>query len=77
MNKPFFCITSDIDWASDFCIEDFLNIVESYGIKPTIFATHESSIINEQIKKEQIEIGIHPNFLPDTTQGERERERER
>lgn len=64
INVPMFCITSDIDWASDYCIEDFITLISSYGIKPTIFATHESKTIRKFAAMNKIELGIHPNFLP-------------
>ena len=67
--KPNFCLTSDTDWASDYAINDFIELVSSYGIKPTIFATHKSTALIDCLKRGAVEVGIHPNFLPASTQG--------
>lgn len=69
INTPIFCITSDVDWASEYCIEEFIKIITSYGIKPTLFATHESAIIKKFISEGKIECGIHPNFLHGSSHG--------
>lgn len=69
INEPIFCITADCDWASDYCIEDFTSLVSGYGIKPTIFATHESAAIKKLLSSNNIEVGLHPNFLPGSSQG--------
>ena len=55
-------ITSDIDWAPDYVIDDMLDLLDKYSIKATFFCTHKVNI-----KKH--ELGIHPNFLPNSTQG--------
>ena len=70
MNTPFFCITSDTDWASEYCLQDFTSILNDHGIKPTIFVTHDSPIIKKLLKDDVIEVGIHPNFFPNSTQGD-------
>jgi len=71
-NAPLFCLTGDVDWASDYVIEDFLSLVRNYGIRPTIFATHKSPVLEEYSAKGLIELGIHPNFLPGSSQGNNE-----
>lgn len=67
-------ISLDIDWASDFVIEDCLNFFSSHDIYPTIFITHQSPLIDEIIKSDKHEIGLHPNFekllVGDTSNGE-------
>src|SRR5205823_2663286 len=69
VNSPLFCLTSDVDWASDYAIRDFVELVSSYGIKPTIFATHPSPALMEFHASGAIELGIHPNFLPGSSHG--------
>jgi ubiquinone/menaquinone biosynthesis C-methylase UbiE len=69
LNEPIFCLTSDLDWASDFAVSDLLQLVGSYGITPTVFATHASCAIRESHANGAIELGIHPNFLPGSTHG--------
>jgi SAM-dependent methyltransferase len=70
INSPLFCITSDVDWASDYAIRDFLTLVSGFGIRPTIFATHASPVLTEFEQRGAIELGIHPNFLPRSTHGD-------
>ena len=69
MDRPFFCLTSDIDWASDYAIEDLIAIATGFSIKPTLFATHQSPALEKNLKNGRIEIGLHPNFLPGSTHG--------
>jgi len=70
INYPMFCLTSDVDWASDYAISDFVSLVVNYGIKPTLFATNKSSILEEFRTSGTIDVGIHPNFLTDSTHGD-------
>ena len=56
-------ITIDIDWAPEDVIEDSLNLCEEFGVKATLFVTHESKLIKSRISS-QIELGLHPNYLP-------------
>jgi hypothetical protein len=65
-----FVLTSDLDWASDYCIENFLAIAARFSVKPTIFVTHESAAIRKAAREGRVELGIHPNFLPHSTHGE-------
>jgi hypothetical protein len=59
MNKIIF--TSDVDWAPELVILDMVDLFQKYGAKCTFFATHKSDILLS-LKKEDFEIGIHPNF---------------
>ena len=67
---PIFCLTADADWASEYCMQDFTELTESFGIRPTIFATHESNVIRQSLTRGQVEVGLHPNFYPGTTHAE-------
>jgi hypothetical protein len=64
-----FVLTCDLDWASEPCIEHFLRIAARFQVKPTVFVTHASEAVREAARAGQVELGIHPNFLPDSTQG--------
>lgn len=64
INSPLFCLTSDTDWASDYCISDLLRFAGDLDIVPTVFATHPTTVLNDGA-----EVGIHPNFLPGSTHG--------
>lgn len=67
--EPIFCITSDIDWASDDALKIFLNIIKNYNLPVTLFLTHSSLFILDIINNMDIDVGIHPNFLEGSSQG--------
>jgi len=64
INAPLFCLTSDVDWASDYAIRELLQFAGTLDITPTVFATHFTRTLNDVA-----EIGIHPNFLPGSSHG--------
>ena len=63
-----YSLTFDVDWAPDFVIFDCLEILEEAGKKATFFTTHETRM-NEEIIERGHNLGIHPNFLPNSTHG--------
>lgn len=71
-NRPVFdgvCYTSDLDWASEFVILEMLRYFEELNIHPTIFVTHPSACVMEYAKQGKIDLGIHPNFVLPSSQG--------
>ena len=62
-------LTFDIDWAPDYIINDISNRLKKLKIKSTWFVTHDSSAIQKLKKNSLIELGIHPNFFSNSTQG--------
>ncbi len=70
ISQPIYCITSDIDWASSYCIEDFLGLCEGFGVIPTLFATHNDPIIKRFAQKNPHDVGMHPNFRANSSHGE-------
>jgi ubiquinone/menaquinone biosynthesis C-methylase UbiE len=68
-NSPVFVLTSDIDWASEACVEDLLHILDNFKVKPVLMATHESAVISRRAAEGRIELGLHPNFLPGSSHG--------
>ncbi len=69
-NTPVFVLTSDIDWASEACVEDLLEILDQFGVKPVLMATHESAVVSQRAAEAKIELGLHPNFLPGSSHGD-------
>ena len=63
-----YALTFDIDWAPDYAILYCLELLESAGCKATFFATHRTPI-NREIIDRGHNLGIHPNFLPGSSQG--------
>jgi hypothetical protein len=64
-----FVLTSDLDWASEYCIQDFLSIAHRFTVRPTLFVTHESAAADAASRRGLAELEIHPNFLPDSDHG--------
>lgn len=70
MFKPICCITSDVDWASEECIADFITLCNEYDVKPLVLMTHKSEAVERSLAAGLIETGIHPNFLDGSTHGD-------
>jgi len=62
-------ITIDVDWAPDFAITKVANKMIKNNIKATWFATHDSPAIQKLFRQPLFEVGIHPNFMPNSTHG--------
>ncbi len=73
MNRPRYALTFDIDWAPDCAIEACLSALSTYNVKATFFTTHHTDL-NQEIVRQGHELGIHPNFLPHSSQGNNVRE---
>lgn len=69
IDTPLFVLTSDIDWASDDCISELTDFASGLGIRPTLFATHESALITRLGADDAAEIGVHPNFMTGSSHG--------
>lgn len=61
-------LTSDIDWAPEEVIQDFLDLLQSFKAKCTLFCTHQSQVISNSDSK-LFEKAIHPNFNPSLMEG--------
>jgi len=62
-------LTADVDWASEYLIELFIDEMCSHGIKPLLFCTHKSKVINKYYEDKLIDVGIHPNFKINSSHG--------
>jgi hypothetical protein len=69
-DKPVFVFTTDIDWASEHCIQTLLTAMQERGVVPTAFATHASPVLAAANAAGNVNVGLHPNFLPGSTHGE-------
>jgi hypothetical protein len=54
----------DVDWSHEEYIDDTASLIFEYGIDSTWFCTHESAALRNIEKSKNVEIGIHPNFVP-------------
>lgn len=57
-------LTFDVDWAVDEIIEDTLSLCKMADAPITLFATHQTSVLDRLIDDNNVEIGLHPNFNP-------------
>jgi len=70
-----FILSFDLDWAPDFVIDAVSETLLKRKIKSTWFVTHDSPAVRRLFEHERVhEIGIHPNFLSNSTHGKNERE---
>jgi len=69
-------ITIDVDWAPDFVMEPVIEVFIENQVKSTWFITHSTPVLNSLLRKhrELFELGIHPNFMKNSTQGATEKE---
>ena len=70
INSPLFCFTSDVDWASDYCINDLSALLSGFAIKPTFFVTHDTAALTNLQADGKADLGLHPNFGPGSSHGE-------
>lgn len=63
-------LTMDIDWAPDFVINWVAKCLIEKQIRTTWFVTHGSPAVTDLERHSNLfELGIHPNFLKNSTQG--------
>jgi len=67
--KNMVCLTMDVDWASEYAIEQAIAMFEKRNLPVTVFVTHKSKVIDDALAQKRIKCGIHPNFMPDSSQG--------
>lgn len=60
-------VTVDLDWACEPAIEETLDFLQNLKIKPTVFITHRSPIVEGNMH--EIEVGLHPYFGSDSSHG--------
>lgn len=62
-------VTFDVDWAPDWAIALCADLCARHQVPATIFVTHPSDVVSDIGRREEFELGIHPNFLPGSTHG--------
>lgn len=63
-------LSFDVDWAPDWMIADVVQRLRGAGVRATFFATHYSPLLRELACDPEFEVGIHPNLLPNSSQGD-------
>jgi hypothetical protein len=64
-------LTFDTDWAPPFVIQDVLNLLK--GVPATFFVT-DGAALRILRKAPDVELGIHPNFMPGSSHGSTRRQ---
>ena len=57
-------LTFDIDWAHDEVIANTLNLLEKEQLPATLFITHKTPLLARMRANPNLELGVHPNFIP-------------
>ena len=66
-----YSITLDTDWAPDFVMEEVAEVLIKNKVKSTWFVSHKSKFIDQlSIYSDLIELGLHPNYLPNSSHGQ-------
>lgn len=68
--EPVFAVTSDVDWASEDAIALQQAILDEHRIAATYFMTHHSPLLAAWHEQGRVDLGIHPNFLPNSSHGD-------
>jgi hypothetical protein len=63
------CFTSDIEWSPEWAIEKMYRLFDNARVPLTPFLTHESKFIARRFTEHPSRVGIHPNFLPQSSHG--------
>ncbi len=53
-----------MDWASDMVLTDFHELLNELGVCSTVHVTHETPMLDEFRKDENMDLGLHPNYNP-------------
>jgi len=71
LDEPIFCFTSDLDWAPEWAVSELLRFLDDVKVPVTPFLTHRSELVRERFDIEGMRerVGLHPNFLPNSTHG--------
>jgi len=64
-----FILTLDVDWAPDSVIRHVASVLQERGVKATWFISHDSTAVRELLRWPDFEAGLHPNYLPGSSQG--------
>ena len=65
-DKKEIVLTFDTDWAPPFIIEDIISLINDI---PVTFLLTDKTVQKVLRNVSNIEIGIHPNFMPDSSHG--------
>ena len=62
-------ISLDQDWAPNFVVKYVSDLLSKYNLRATWFITNDFPFLDEMKKNKLFELGIHPNFESNSTQG--------
>ena len=62
-------VSTDIDWASDWMLEYFFDLVLAKVPKVLAFSTHNTKILEKYHSQGFVDIGAHPNFRKGSSHG--------
>ena len=56
------CLSFDLDWAPEFVLEDFHDLLRFAGLPATLFCTHRSEMVGKLLELPACEAALHPNL---------------
>lgn len=56
------CLSFDLEWAPEFVLEDFRDLIASAGVPVTLFCTHRSEMVDRLLSLPACEAALHPNL---------------
>jgi len=63
-------LTFDMDWAPDFVMKETIELLINHRCKSTWFVTHNTKLLSKMREYPDLfELGIHPNFMPESSHG--------
>lgn len=62
-------LTFDVDWAPDFAVAALVDKLRRRGARATIFATQPLAALAAVAGADDIEVALHPSFLPGSSHG--------
>ncbi len=63
-------VTFDIDWAPDWAVALCAEMCRKAGAPATFFVTHRQDVLADLDRRPDVELGLHPNFLPGSSHGD-------
>lgn len=62
-------VTFDVDWSPDWIIDEVLSLCVAARARTTWFVTHRTPMLEAMRATGLVELGLHPNCLPNSTHG--------
>ena len=69
LERPYFALTADQDWAPEWAVDIFLEELRSFRVPLHVFRTNPSSALDRLSQAGDLQQGWHPNFQAGSSHG--------